>query len=196
MWLLPGLRTRTAPSKDVEWTEQAGRRRRLQVLLDSLPFQTSLLIVVIVYALIIFIDLGANELVFAGGCDIKSQCARPSGGCAAWLDTFRCLDSIFLTLFALEIAASLYAFGLWYLKDWVTSFDAVIVLVSLGFLIWKSTSSDCDNLAASTANDVSTAARLIRILTVLRLLTVMNKVTHTRQNAKMMRQKARRPPRV
>lgn len=169
----------------------AGDKARLQVFLDSLPVEIAFLVIVAVYALLIFVDLGTNELFFPGGCGMRIQCISPRRACAVWLSTFMIIDSIFLSIFMIEIIVRLYAFGWWYLNDCLTSFDAAIIVISLGFCILQAISGNCDSTEASTANEVSTLARLIRILRVFRLLTAMHKINRTRQTARMMRQKVR-----
>jgi hypothetical protein len=173
--------------------ESSGHRVRLQLFLNSPPVEIVFMAIVALYALLIFVDLGTNALFFPGGCGMHMQCINPRRGCAVWLVTFMTIDFIFLSIFVFEIAARLYAFGWRCLKDCLVSFEAAIVVISLGFLTWQAISSSCDSTAASTANEMSTVARLIRILRVFRLLTAMHKINRTRRTAKMMRHKVRYP---
>jgi len=172
--------------------ERREARSRLRAWLESLPVERAILVVVLVYAILIFLDLGTNELFFPGGCDVRSECVSHRRSCTAWLTTFVAIDLVFLSLFAVEILLRLCAFGPRYLLDWIAAFDALVVGLSFVFLCWQISSTDCDNATSSAVSDVSTVARLIRILRVFRLLTFMNKLNRTRQAERMMRQKATR----
>ena len=183
--LVPVVRRATCQADGVQ------RQKRVQVFLDSLATEVFVLVAVAIYAILIFVDLGTNEVFFPGGCDVSTQCKHPHSGCAAWLAAFVSIDCMFLSFFATEIAARLYAFGCRYLRDWFTCFDAIIIGLSLSFLVWQQFTRGCQDAADPKTNDISTAARLIRILRVFRLLTVMNKIIRTRQTANIIRQKVR-----
>jgi len=137
-------------------------RRALRNFLDKLMVEFTVIGIVMVYMMLIFIDLMLND-----DENIKAK----------WNPVFMIIDLAFLCAFTFELSLRLYAYGMVYLRSALSVFDALVVLVSFAMQILVVSSSK------GIGNDLTflSALRMIRLL---RLFVILNKVQNTRERRK------------
>ena len=110
------------------------------------------------------------------------------------------IDLLFLTIFIVEISMRLYAWGFTYLRDVLNLVDMVIVLGSF-VLLWITmeftmlTCLDFSRVECTGASSGYEATRSIlrvfRMVRIVRIVIIINKIKRSRENAQILRKKAK-----
>jgi len=147
-------------------------RKELRTFLDKLVVEFVVIGIVIVYMMLILVDLMLQDV---------------EGLTDTWGEAFKYMDLCFLLIFTCELFIRLYAFGVRFLYSFLNTFDASIVLVSLALQIYWI--ADPTGLATKLA-----FLSILRMVRLMRLFVVMNKVQKTRQAYKKSRYLKLGPP--
>ena len=126
--------------------------------LDSFRCEVVVITLVILYAVIIFVDLAYTATLTEGD--------------AGWDDAMRHCDIVLLTIFMVEIILRLFGFGLSYLRDCINAVDAVVVIAS-----WVLT------LLPPSMVSVLTWFRVFRVMRLFRFAVIINKLQRSREAA-------------
>ena len=160
-------------------------RRSLRDTLNTLWFEGIVILLVAVYAVIIFIDLttagGTNvdplPCIYATPMEIKTNvsltelCNKIPP--RTWLYT---LDLVFLSIFLVEIAVRIFGFGKMFFNDFLQVLDMVIVTVAF--------------VLALIPEEVLTSVNFLNVLRVVRLFrlaVIINKLQRSKEAAAMRR---------
>eukprot|EP00965_Chrysotila_dentata_P006916 225833-Pleurochrysis_carterae.AAC.1 len=135
----------------------ASFRGKLRRFLDQLLVEFAVVAIVLVYMVLILTDL----------------MLRSSESGSSYSNIFKYIDLGFLMFFTLELCVRLYAYGTSFLFSFLNTFDALIVVISLILQIYWI--SDPSGLGAKPG--FLSALRMVRLL---RLFVVLNKVQNTR----------------
>ena len=148
-------------------------RRSVRNFMDSLRFEFFIIFLVLVYAIIIFIDLAVDNSTSEDGnaSSTESDSVR---------EVFRTFDLIFLPIFMVELVFRLIGEGMAFLHVAINAIDAVVVVVSLVVVLLEDTCKGCRVL------------QLLRIIRLFRFAVIIGKLQRSRENAKM-RRKVRLP---
>ena len=143
-------------------------RARLRAFLENLKVEFFTMGVVIIYMLLIFADL-----MLADDPNVDSEAdGKP------WTNAFKYLDMVFLAVFTVELLIRLFAFGYFYCTSPLNVVDGLVVLISFGLQAWViSLGEETIGSEAATASNLLSIARVLRLV---RLFVVMNKVQKAR----------------
>lgn len=172
-----------------------GPRHKVRVWLDWWKVEMGFGVVVSVYCLLIFVDLGLQvdtDNVKVDSTDYQIWCQ--------WNRFFTPADLAFLIFFGLEIALRMFAFGILYpaqaqggkcklegyLGNPINLIDAAVVVVSLVMTLvgWDAEQLQCDRTI--TSSQESSIAQTLRLIRLLRVVMVMNKIGRARDALKKM----------
>jgi len=164
--------TRRIDSAGPDYGEPKGQvslfRHNLRAFLENLKVEFFTMGIVIIYMLLIFADL-----MLADDPNVDSEAAGKP-----WTNAFKYIDMVFLTLFTVELSIRLFAFGYFYLFAPLNVVDGLVVLVSFGLQAWViSLGEETIGSEATTATNLLSIARVLRLV---RLFVVMNKVQKAR----------------
>lgn len=123
------------------------QRRKLRLIMDSLLFESFTIVIVLVYAVILFIDMTASSTNSPDPAKCQHSALTPDllreaaslAGNTSLLDDCNLreqrdvlyfLDLIFLSIFMFEIALRLIGFGLAFLKEAIQAIDCAVVTVA------------------------------------------------------------------
>jgi len=171
-----------------EYSAVASVRKRMRSTLEALWFEALIMVLVSVYAVIIFIGLaraeGANVddwlCYTASSSEISSNstleklCSKVEPR-----DWFYTLDLVFLSIFMVEIAVRIFAFGALFFRETIQNIDTVVVVVSFGL--------------ALVPQDVMASVNflgLLRFARFFRLAVIINKLQRSREAAAMRSKRA------
>ena len=179
-----------------EYSWAGYQRKRLRDLMDTLRFELFIIILVCVYAIVLFIDMTvsnstdpdpvicrsivAQEIpdVISNNQTLTTICSlKDDLGVLFWLDL------TFLIIFLTEICFRLIGFGFQYLKDPVNAIDTVVV--TLAFVI-----SIIDMSSEGGAIEGGQLLNLLRIVRLFRLAVIINKLQRSREAAAMRSKRA------
>jgi len=149
-------------------------RRYVRSVMDSLQFEVLVIILVLVYALIIFIDL-AVVTDSVQGDDSNSTAVMSDNSLR---DAFRILDLIFLPVFVAELFFRLLGEGVAFLHTTINAVDAVVVVLSLVVVALQDSCRGCRVL------------QLLRIIRLFRFAVIIGKLQRSRDAATMRRKRA------
>jgi hypothetical protein len=151
---------------------------------------------VLIYALFIFLDFVVPEVVMGGQGGFTPTY---QSFIINWTRFFWVVDLGFLTLFIIEISVRTYAWGIrGYLWDKINLIDAIIVWASFAMLFATFNLTMGDGGAASQAGSSESALdssrsllRVFRLMRVFRIVIILNKIKRSRENAQILRKKAK-----
>ena len=130
-----------------EYSMLQNQRRRLRAVMDSLLFEGMTIAIVLVYAVILFIDMTASSLSGPDALECQLATATPKafmedaammqntslvstcGGLASG-GVLYYLDLIFLTIFMCEIVLRLIGYGIAFLREAIQAIDCAVVTVA------------------------------------------------------------------
>ncbi|KAL1495753.1 hypothetical protein AB1Y20_016615 [Prymnesium parvum] len=148
-------------------------RRKVRHVLETLTFEVVVIVLVLVYALIIFLDLVLDQAPSSS----NSTLVDDDDGLAAWNSSMRTLDFIFLSIFVLELLFRLFGEGLEFLYEKINAIDAVVVIASLVVVALQDTCRGCRVL------------QLLRIIRLFRFAVIIGKLQRARDAAALRRKR-------
>lgn len=172
-------------------------RKRLRVFTEDRRVEGFIMFVVLLYFLVICLDFTVPELVklSEGSYTVNYQ-----NFIISWTRSFWVIDVTFLSIFVLEIGMRLYAWGRDYLKDAFNVADMIIVFSSfaLTFVTMEFTMMTCLDFsriectgAESGFESTRGILRVFRIVRIFRIVIIVNKIKRSRENAQILRKKAK-----
>ena len=150
-----------------------GFRRNVRLVMDSLQFEILIISLVLVYALVIFIDIAVVTQAVKGS--LNSSVAANNDDASAWRDAFHILDLIFLPVFLVELFFRLLGEGIAFLYIPINAIDAVVVVLSLVVVSLEDSCRGCRVL------------QLLRIIRLFRFAVIIGKLQRSRDAAAMRR---------
>ena len=151
-----------------------------------------IIVVVLLYFLFICLDFAVPEIVFSSHNSIFTD--EYQEFIQGWTLMFWIVDLVFLTIFIVEITVRVYAWGLSYLRDVLNFVDAVVVFVSFAMLFATMDLTIYGGAGQSNANGADSARailRVFRIVRIFRIVIILNKIKRSRENAQILRKKAK-----
>ena len=197
----PKMLQRLQTSTILQIGQNVGFRKRLRVFLDERRVEGTIMFIVLVYFLVIVLDFSVPEIVkvVQGSFTDEYQ-----GFIIAWSRVFWAVDFVFLSIFCIEIGMRIYAWGSAYVKDVLNFIDMVVVISSLILSIVTMevtmfTCNDAPNFGAgcqiaesgSAAESTRVILRVFRIVRIFRIVIILNKIKRSRENAQILRKKAK-----
>ena len=167
-------------SSIVEW------RRKLVHIMDTIAFEAVVILLVLLYAVVVFV-----QLTLAGQVQIDpvhcyvantthpsyaNDCEHSVSSTQRFLNQ---LDLAFLSVFVFELCFRLLGYGIAFLRDGVQFLDTFVVV--LAFIT---------ALVPSTANSGGNFLNLLRIIRLLRLALIFSRLQRSRDNAAMRSKRA------
>jgi len=172
-------------------------RKRLRVFTEDRRVEGIIIVIVLLYFLVICLDFAVPE-VYLG--TQGSFTDNYQNFIITWTRTFWVVDLVFLSIFIVEICLRLYAWGLTYLKDILNFVDMLIVGISfvMLFVTMDFTMFTCLDFARPECSGEGTGIestrgilRVFRIVRIFRIVIILNKIKRSRENAEILRKKAK-----
>ena len=169
-----------------EYSMLANQQRKLRNVMDSLWFESATILLVMIYAVILFIDMTSS-----GTTVVDPQHCREAGSTpqmvamefpnneTLWKDctlssvtnyVLYLLDVIFLSIFMIEIFVRLLGYGLSFLRDPIQALDCLVV--TLAFIVAV--------LPAEATAGSGNMINLLRVIRLLRIAVIINRLQRSR----------------
>ena len=161
------VRARSATARRVRQWQRVTRH-----VFDGFACEAAVISLVILYAIVIFIDLTYTATRSAKEEGEEDKTAE------RWDNSMKNIDLVLLSMFMVEIIMRLFGFGLEYLKDCINATDAVVVVSSWIIVVMP------DSLTRGLS-----WFRLFRIVRLFRFAIILNKLQRSRDAAAMTRKR-------
>jgi len=162
-------------------------RKRVRVFTEDRRVEGTIILVVLVYFIVICLDFTIPSIMYTVEADFTDEYQK---FIINWTRAFWAIDLVFLTIFFIEIALRIYAWGWEYLRDMLNFIDLIIVWCSL-ILLFVTMEYTIFGEGGGGLENTRGILRVFRLVRILRVVVILNKIKRSRENAQIMRKKAK-----